>query len=499
MLMRRPCVSALCLALLLPAAACKKGGDVPAGGKTSAQTGGDKAAPQAPLAAVGVQDPFPRLNSAGAKALERGYKLLREKKYDDAATAFGEVLSLVPDYLPARQQRARALLLGGKLAEAEADLEGLLSRDFVAQAGRWDKPKEWKPLRESPSWAAYTTAEGRYKDAYAAGLSQGFVFIARSKAVTPPTGTGEVKLPLNQEVYHYDPTAGRYRRLTATDGQIFAAERAPSGKVLAFLVVSKLKKGDADQLLDPQGGYIDLTTLETVGPFKIAGAFHQVSIGFGADGAPIWSTQTAPGTDGGAFTVDTAKTGMAKAEGAPQGSRTWAQADKVWHSGQGSPAGVTMAADHRSFAVEGGGKVTAARDLADASIEWSPGKKRLTYAGQLDACQILAQPAKKGGGDKNELYVYDIEKKSASRVDSGVSEFETLWLSDDLLVYENGVGAQATVNLYDLPGHRKVQLAGRNGAGLYGMPSLSCQQGKDAAKDEPDSEPDTLPDAPAEE
>ena len=65
------------------------------------------------------------------------------------------------------------------------------------------------------------------------------------------------------------------------------------------MVVNKLHKGDGDdKFVDPQGGYLDLGTLETVGPFKIAGTFAQVSIGFSGDGTPIWATRTATGTDG---------------------------------------------------------------------------------------------------------------------------------------------------------------------------------------------------------
>lgn len=465
--------SMFCLSLVLAQTGCPgKKEAVDKGGTGKTGGGGDTVA-NAPLLPIGMADPFQRMSSGAAKALDRGYKALRTKKYDEAAEAFAETLTAVPDHTATRFQRARALVNAGKLPEARQELEQLLARDFIAYAGRAEKPKEWKALRDSPEWATYQSAEARYKAAYGQGLDKGFVFVARHREGKPAVFSGdEAKLDLNQEVYHYDPATSRYRRLTWTDGRVFAAMRAPDGKSLAFISATKLRRGEkGDLFVDPQAGYLDLTTLETVGPFPISGAFYEVSLGFGPGGA-LFATESTPGVDGGTFMVDTARTGMAKASAPPAGERTWAQVAQVWHSGKGSPAGATMAADHRSFSLEGGKQITSARELADSALEWSPSKKRITYAGKLDACKILR------GGDKskNELFVYDVDKKSAQRIDTGVSEFETLWLSDDLLAYENGIGNAGTVNLYNFPEHKKVTLTPRHGAGIYGVPSLNCQE-----------------------
>lgn len=479
--------------LLLPAGCKRKDpaqGSGPGANGTSSAGGTAQGKGEATLLPIGMADPFQRLSGPAAKAMDRGYKALRAKKPDEAAVAFAEVVAAAPDHTGMRYELARALLLSGKLAEARQQMEELLARDYLAYAGRADKPKEWKPLRDSGEWAAHQAAEARYKAAYAKGLEKGFVFVARGRAAkTPSPAVGsDARQELNQEVYHYDPATSRYRRLTWSRGQVFAAMRAPDGKTLAFLAVDKLRKGErGDLFVEPQGGFVDLVTLETVGPFKIPGTFHEVSMGFGAGGAPVWSTESTPGVDGGAFTIDTARTGMARGSIVIESARTWAQAALVWHSGKGSPQGVTMAPDQRSFAVENGGQVTSARVLSNASLEWSPGRKRITYAGRLDACEVLAQGDK---APKNELFVYDVEKKSAQRIDSGISEFEALWLDDNLLVYENGVGAKGTVNLYDLAGHKKTQLAPRHGAGLYGVPSLSCEKQEAPEGDEPEAAPD---------
>ncbi len=476
--------SCLSLLLLLPAAGCKKPvPPSPTGGTEAGKGGvGDKTLPLAP---VGMADPFARLGGPAGKALDRGYKALRAKKYDEAAAAFAEVAAAAPDSTASRFQLARALVMSGKVPEGEKELEQVLSRDFVAYAGRADKPKEWKALRDAPEWAAYKEAEGRYKAAYAQGLGNGFVFVARNRPAKTATDKTDIKLDLSQEVYHHDPATGRYRRLTATDGHVFAALRSQDGKMLAFVAATRQRKTDGgDVFVDPQGGYVDLATLETVGPFKIVGTFFEVSIGFGDAGrVPAWQTEITPGADGGTFVIDTAHTGMTKSDVALQGERTWAQVQQVWNSGKGSPQGVTLSVDKKSFGLEGGGTVTSARELSDSSLDFSPSRKRITYAGKLDACKVLS-----GDKSKNELFVYDLDKKSAQRIDSGISKFETQWLDDNLLVYENGIGPKGTVNLYDLSGHKKTSLSPHYGAGIYGIPTLSCQ-----AAPEPDEVPEEQP------
>ena len=133
--------------LLLPLSGCpSKKKDQGAGGGT-AGTGTTSGTQQAALLPIGMADPFARLSPPVAKAMERGYKALKLKKYDEAAAAFGEVVAGAPDHTASRFQYARALLLSGKLPEARQQLEELLARDFIAYAGRVDKPKEWKPLR----------------------------------------------------------------------------------------------------------------------------------------------------------------------------------------------------------------------------------------------------------------------------------------------------------------------------------------------------------------
>jgi hypothetical protein len=137
------------------------------------------------------------------------------------------------------------------------------------------------------------------------------------------------------------------------------------------------------------------------------------------------------------------------------------------------------------FLVEGVEQpVMAARPIAQSSLAWSPARAKLTYAGKLDACKILkGEPSGAAGGggaagkaDKNELYVYDKQKRTAQRIAAAVSPFETAWLDDDRLVYEGGVGKDGRIHIYTFSTHADETLPTRHGAGLYGVPTLACEQ-----------------------
>lgn len=454
---------------------------------------------------VGMTDPFPRYTSVSSKAYGNGYKALKTKNYDEALAAFNETVAAMPDHLQARYQAARTLLLAGKLAEAREQLEQLLMRNFVAYAGRAASGREWKPLRDSPEWARYQQAEASAKTAYARNLSQGFIFIARSSNAKPVDfvagkdpknpAVKEAALDLSQEVYHYDPASARYRPLTYTEGKVFAAMRSADGKTLSFVTATRVQRDDKSAwFVEPKFGYVDLATLDTVGPVALAGSCTQLALGFGGGGEALVAATTPGAAAPVTYEFDTAHTGLAKspAEHELKGDRTFAEVEHVWHGDKSAPAGIAVAADRRTFKIaDNGATVLSARDLQEASIEWSPGKKFIAYAGALNACEALKDENAKGA--KNELFVYDVTAKSAQRIDSGVSSFETLWLDDNLLVYENGIGARGTINTYDLAAHKKTTLSPRFGAGLYGVPSLRCVDTAPAAAAEPAEPPEATP------
>lgn len=451
--------------------------------------------PAAPKAPVGMQNPFPHLTTEASAPFNRGWAALKLKKYDDAATAFGEVATQLPDYLNARYQAARALVLAGKMPEARAQFEELLRRNYVGYGDRASKQKELAPFRASPEWTAYQAAEARARADYAEGLAAGLVVVARTGTVDAPSfavgktaGVQEAKLDWKQEVYHYDVAAARFRPLTASDGHVLAALRSSDGKRLVLVTadrIGRLEKDAADPrakvwFIEPQFYYLELGNLDLAGPIKLVGGYEELTIGFGKSGTALLSTPgvvagTGEGSPAGTYEMDTARTGLTRAASDPEisGERVVIRPDRLLRAERPAPAGVTVAEDRHSLRLGSGGAViTSARTLSPTSLAWSPNQSLFAYAGQLDSCAALRDEKAKAA--QNELFVYEVEKKSAQRIDAGASAFDLQWLGDGILAYESGFGAKASVNLYDVAARKKTTLPLKNGAGFVGIPTLLC-------------------------
>jgi hypothetical protein len=471
------------MVLVLAVMGCKSK-DKPTGTATAANT----PPPPPPTQPVGMSDPFARLTSDTAKALQKGYKASKAKKFDEAAAAFREVIAGAPDYTAARMALLRALILGGQFTDVPKEFEALLSRDYVGYANSFETKKEFAALRSAPEWQKMTELKSSYKTAYAKSLDTGFFFVARTRAANEPQFTGgatDATLDLRQEVFHFDPDSKKFRRLTETGGHAFAVARAPDGKTLTFLAAPKLhREGSADSFVDPQLGLIDLATLEIVGPATAKGRFETVTLGFDKGGGPLFELFDPVSHQARWMRFDTARTGLAAVTDAERGGGyTTATPSHVSHVPGREVEGIKIEDGANQFSIGGvPTPVVAARPLAAASLDWSPTRSRITYAGKIDACKILKGDSK----DKNELYVFDMEKKSAQRVAAAVSAFETMWLDDDRLIYEGGVGKDGQLHVYSFKEHADTALPTRYGAGLYGVPTLACQA--EAASTEPSTD-----------
>ena len=456
---------------------CKRtpGGAAPASGASSTANGPT-------LLQVGMADPFAPPKNDAAKLWETGSIALRQKKAPVAIAALQNVVTDAPDYTPARWSLVRALILGERYDDALKQWEELVARDWVGAAGKLDKGKEFEKLRASPLWPKFGEVQERYRAPYAKGLDKGFFFVARTRSAVEPqfaAGATEAPLSLRQEIFHYDPDGKRFRRITDSDGHAFALDRAPDGKSVSFLLAPRLhRENGVDSFVDPRVGSVDLATLAVVGPFTNKGRYDQVGLGTNRAGQPMFTFIVTSGANA-AYTFDTAHTGLAALQGdsvIPAGGETRAWPNQVAHFEDKTVSGVKMEDGATQFLVEGVDQpVIAARPLAQSSLTWSPGKTRLTYAGKLDACKILKGESQ-GKDDKNELYVYDKQKHTAQRIAAAVSSFATLWLDDDRLVYEGGVGKDGKIHIYTFSTHADEALPTRHGAGLYGVPTLACEQ-----------------------
>ena len=428
-----------------------------------------------PPPVVGMEDPFVRLTGEAARSLKAGYKAMQAKKYDEARAAFAAVVSAAPDYSPARMQEVKAAALGGHAADVPALWRELLARDFVAFAGRLDKPKELAPLRAGPEWARIKAQEASVRAAYAADLGKGFFFVARSRDLAiKKAGEGMSKVDLNQELYQIDAAAKRYRRLTDTDGRVFAYSVAPERKAISFLIVASVAEpsGPAPQFLDPSVGSIDLATLETTGPLRLGppGArADAIVMGWTAQGDPVWTVRGENAAET-FYTLDATRTATVTvlASGAVAGHRTTATPSSV--STTSTPAEqVTVADDRRSLQiVDEDRTLRATRELDPDTVAWAPAGKRLAYAGAFDECN-----PPKGKAAKNELYFWERGKKAAARIATAPSAFRLAWLDDDRLVYQAVAGKQSKIHVLEVATKSDTVLKPR-AATLVGFGGVVC-------------------------
>jgi hypothetical protein len=472
-----------------------------AGCKKQAATTPADALPGAPVAAkvdagpppiVGMEDPFARLAGDSVKSLNAAYKAMAAKKFDEARTAFAAVVGAQPDYTPARFQQVRAAVLGGHLADVPGLWRELLARDFVAYAGRLDKPKDLAPLRASPEWARIKAQEVSVKAAYAADLAKGLFFVARTRDVAMKPGAQAVsKIDLFQELYQVDVTSKRYRRLTDTEGRVFAFSLSPGNKALSFLAVAGVvgPAGATPQFADVSAGVIDLATLETTGPLRLGPPGTKVGavvLAWSKDGDPVWITRAGPdpGEDETSYALDATRTAavVVSLSGALPNNRTTATPSSVTTSDEVAEQ-VTVADDRRSLQiVDEDRTLRAARALDPTSVRWSPGGKRLAYAGTFDECKAAAAGAKP---DKNELYLWERGKKTASRVAAAPAVFRGTWIDDDRLVYQSGIGKQSRIHVYQPATRADFVLKSRAGSALWGFGAVVCPG---APADEPPME-----------
>jgi hypothetical protein len=431
------------------------------------------AASDAATPLVGAVDPFAPLDDEAAKLLQKAFAADRTKKYDEAKSALEALLNNRPDYDAARWQLLRLLAKREALSEIPAIYRELVARDFLPYVHKLEQAKEFAALRAAPEWQAVQKNAEEYRAPTRAALGAGFFFVARRRAAKETTEGALTTIEPHQEAYHYDPASGRYERLTPGSGQVLAVHHAKNQ--LLFVEVRALERTDSgDRVVNPRVGVIDLERLETVGPFEHRGSFSEVTLGLNAAGQPLFTFLEADGKAS-TFTVDTARTGLGAVEGAsliPEGGETRAWATQVVHFEERTLQGVKLQEGTNKIYLEGLTQpIVASRPLTQSSLSFSPNRKRLTYAGRLDACRV-----QKGDKDKNELFVYDLEGKQAQRIAQAVSAFETLWLDDDRLVYEAGVAKDGRVHIYTFSTHSDWAMPTKHGAGLYGVPSLACEE-----------------------
>ena len=282
--------------------------------------------------------------------------------------------------------------------------------------------------------------------------------------------TGEVRLDLYQEVYHFDPDSQRIRRLSDLDGQVVAVHPDLDYRQLIVLSARTLRKvvGGA-AFSKPEVTVISLDSLEPVGPLTIDADVVAMDMCFSDKGEPVWNVTAAGAGEARAFTLDATRTGLVPLEDGCTDTVATTTVDPmgVEHH-RPDPDGVALSEDGLQLAgVDGERPVRALEAIRPGSFSWSPGRKRFVYTGSVDLCN----PA------SNSLFVWDAGRKQSARVAAAVASYETQWLDDDRLAYESGQGRAPKVTIHALSGSTPpAVLKAPAGAGLFGLPTVGCEK-----------------------
>lgn len=452
---------------------CKR--SAPSAPPPSAALPGADAAAAAPAMPVGMKTPFATLDKAAAKSLNAGYKALRAKLYDAARKAFDEVVAARPDYTAARYQSLHAAVLADPNADVREAWRELLARDFVGYGGRL-ATKELAALRASPQGADLARIEAEIRTAYAAGLERGFFFVARSRPAKEPfyDEHGGTILDLNAEAYHFDPATGRIRRLSDSGGRVAGiyADRARGQLVLLLvkgMVSSDTSTGYVFTALEAAVLSLDKLELAGPAPLPIEAPVEGATLCASAQGEPLWVMKQS-------YTFDaTRKAVVVIAEGCPPGVGVRVTANRAERLRPDVGATADATGESHLVPTGDGPPIRIGRPKLLGSIGWSPGKKRLAYAGPFDPCA-----AEMGvRSQQNEIYVWEAATKKATRLASAYSFFDWEWLDDDHLVYETGgqigkIGQAGKVALHDFGAQSDTVIDTHAGAGLGAVPNLTC-------------------------
>ena len=219
---------------------------------------------------------------------------------------------------------------------------------------------------------------------------------------------------------------------------------------------------------------VSLDKLELAGPapLPIEAPVEGATLCTSAQGEPLWVVKQNYSFDA------TRKAVVVVAEGCPPGTGMRVTANRAERLRP--DVGATTDATGESHLVPNGDgpPIRISRPKWLASVGWSPGKKRLAYAGKIDPC--MAEPGVRS--QQNEIYVWDAATKKATRLASAFSFFDWEWLDDDHLVYETGsqvgkagqAGQIGKVALHDFGTQSDTVVDTHAGAGLGAVADLTC-------------------------
>jgi hypothetical protein len=236
-----------------------------------------------PAAGLGSVDPF-KAPEPKATELNAAAKLLyRQGKWDDARAQYRAALTADPNFLAPRLNIACSFVRQDRFPEAMAEVSALIERAYVPWAREVLEAADLGALKVRPEMADLRRTLASAAGKWGEGLDDAVVFVGRQKAPlkVPETGAGVFLLNPHQELFAYLPEAGVYRQLTAEDGRVLMAARAPDRRRVAYVTGEKLVRGVDPTDVALRGvvlGELTLATMVAAKPIRVEGDVRRIEV-----------------------------------------------------------------------------------------------------------------------------------------------------------------------------------------------------------------------------
>jgi hypothetical protein len=217
--------------------------------------------------------------SSQAFALNReGRDLYRQRRFAEARTRYRAALAADPGFLGPRLNLACALTQEGRFAEAVNEAGGLARAGFVPWAREIREAADLAPLAARPERRQLEQALASAGQAWGQSLGEALLFVGRTREPVRLPPAGVLYLGLEQEIFAFLPTRGRYRQVTAEDGRVLGFLRSPGADTLAYLRAGKLVRspGAAALLRGVSIRRLELATMTLSAAVPIPGDFARL-------------------------------------------------------------------------------------------------------------------------------------------------------------------------------------------------------------------------------
>jgi hypothetical protein len=213
-----------------------------------------------------------------------GKQLYRQERWGEAREKYRAALVADPDFLSAQLNVACSFSRQGRYAESAKEAATLIRRAFVPWNRETLEAADLGILQDQTVYAEVMAARTAAATSWGKLVTEGVLFMARTRPPLSVAGEGVLALGLNQEVFAWIPETGRYLQVTAEEGRVLAYVVSADGRRIAYLLAGKLvrERGQVALLRGLSLRVLEIPTMSLGKPVPIAGDLKKLQLWFGA-------------------------------------------------------------------------------------------------------------------------------------------------------------------------------------------------------------------------